>query len=108
MDILQTVQPEMVTGYIGYFILGHYLSHYEVSKKLEYLVYVLGVILILAAIGLCYISSQKSGKPIQSFYENYTLAGFFCFSKTMYPRSNGMKNRKRGSAIWEAALLESI
>ena len=68
MDILQTVQPEMVTGYIGYFILGHYLSHYEVSKKLEYLVYVLGVILILAAIGLCYISSQKSGKPIQSFY----------------------------------------
>lgn len=42
MDILQTVQPEMVTGYIGYFILGHYLSHYEVSKKLEYLVYVLG------------------------------------------------------------------
>ena len=33
MDILQTVQPEMVTGYIGYFILGHYLSHYEVSKK---------------------------------------------------------------------------
>lgn len=77
MDILQTVQPEMVTGYIGYFILGHYLSHYEVSKKLEYLVYVLGIMLILAAIGLCYISSQKSGKPIQSFYENYTLAGFF-------------------------------
>ena len=60
MDILQTVQPEMVTGYIGYFILGHYLSHYEVSKKLEYLVYVLGVILILAAIFLCYISSHKS------------------------------------------------
>ena len=77
MDILQTVQPEMVAGYIGYFILGHYLSHYEVSKKLEYLVYVLGVILILAAIGLCYISSQKSGKPIQSFYENYTLARIF-------------------------------
>ena len=76
MDILQTVQPEMVTGYIGYFILGHYLSHYEVSKKLEHLVYVLGVITILAAIGLCYIASQKAGKPIQSFYENYTLAGF--------------------------------
>ena len=33
MDILQTVQPEMVTGYIGYFILGHYLSHYEVSRN---------------------------------------------------------------------------
>lgn len=77
MNILQTVQPEMVTGYIGYFVLGHYLSHYEISKKLEYLVYVLGVITILAAIGLCYIASQKAGKPIQSFYENYTMAGFF-------------------------------
>ena len=77
MDILQTVQPEMITGYIGYFVLGHYLSHYEISKKLEYLVYVLGVITILAAIGFCYIASQKEGKPIQSFYENYTIAGFF-------------------------------
>ena len=114
MDILQTVQPEMVTGYIGYFILGHYLSHYEVSKKLEYLVYVLGVILILAAIGLCYISSQKSGNQYSHFMRTthwQDFSGevrFFCFSKTMYPRSNGMKNRKRGSAIWEAALLESI
>ena len=53
MDILQTVQPEMVTGYIRYFILGHYLYHYEVSNKLYNLVYVLGEILILAAIGLC-------------------------------------------------------
>ena len=77
MNILHTVQPELVTGYVGYFVLGHYLSHYEISKKLEYLIYVLGVVLILTAIGLCYITSQKTGKPVQSFYETHTLAGFF-------------------------------
>lgn len=77
MNLLNTVKPELVTGYIGYFVLGHYLSHYEISKKLENLIYALGIVMILAAIGLCYISSQKAGKPVQSFYENYTLAGFF-------------------------------
>ena len=76
MNILRTVKPDLVTGYVGYFVLGHYLSHYEISKKLERLIYTLGVIFILVAIGLCYISSQKMGKPVQSFYENYTLAGF--------------------------------
>lgn len=76
MNILNTVHPELITGYIGFFVLGHYLSHYEISKKLEYLIYLAGITAILAAIGLCYISSQKTGKPVQSFYENYTLAGF--------------------------------
>ena len=119
MDILQTVQPEMVTGYIGYFILGHYLSHYEVSKKLEYLVYVLGVILILAAIGLCYISSQKSGKPIQSFYENYTLAGFFwgssfflCFKNHVSKIKWNEKQEKRicylGSCTFGIYLIHAL
>ena len=77
MNILHTVQPELVAGYVGYFVLGHYLSHYEISKKLEYLIYTLGVVLILVAIGLCYIRSQQTGKEVQAFYENYTLAGFF-------------------------------
>ena len=85
MDILQTVQPEMVTGYIGYFILGHYLSHYEVSKKLEYLVYVLGVILILAAIG-CVTSAHRNQENQYSHFMRTThwqdFSGevrFFCF-----------------------------
>ncbi len=109
MDILNTVQPEMVTGYIGYFILGTIcmIMRYQ-ETGISGLCTGGNIDFGSGHPGLCYISSQKSGKPIQSFYENYTLAGFslgqfcfFCFSKTMYPRSNGMKNRKRGSAIWK-------
>lgn len=77
MDILNTVQPDMVITYVGYYILGHYLSHYEISKKLEHLIYVLGAVMISAGIALCHIRSQQTGKAVQSFYENYTLAAFF-------------------------------
>lgn len=31
MNVMHTVQPGMVVDYAGYFILGHYLSHYEIS-----------------------------------------------------------------------------
>lgn len=77
MNILNTVQPDMVITYVGYYILGHYLSHYEIGKKLERLIYVVGIISIGAAITLCYFRSQQTGKAVQAFYENYTLAGFF-------------------------------
>lgn len=80
MNMLNTVKPELVVGYVGYFILGHYLMHYEISKKLEKIIYVTGIILIAASIVLCHVASRKSGSPVQSFYENYTLAalGWSC------------------------------
>ena len=41
MNVLNTVQPQMVTGFVGYYIAGHYLYQYGVSKKLEKLIYIL-------------------------------------------------------------------
>lgn len=83
VNILNTVHPDLVTSFTGYFILGHYLSKYGVSKKLEKIIYILGITFILSGITLCYYSSLKSGKPVQSFYENYTLAAFF-WSTTIF------------------------
>lgn len=77
MNLLYTVQPGMVIDYAGYFILGHYLSHYEIPKKLEKTVYILGVVLIIAAILLSQYMSPRVGRELQSYYENFTLAGFF-------------------------------
>lgn len=65
------------SGYAGYFVLGHYLSHYEIPKKMEKTVYILGVVLIITAILLCQIMSPREGREIQAYYENFTLAGFF-------------------------------
>ena len=77
MDLMYTIQPGMVVDYAGYFVLGHYLSHYEIPKKMEKTVYILGVTLIITAILLCQIMSPREGREIQAYYENFTLAGFF-------------------------------
>ena len=76
MNLLNTVQPQIVTGFVGYYIAGHYLYQYGVSKKLEKLIYILGILSIGAAILLCYIRAQQTGTDVQKFYENYTIAAF--------------------------------
>ncbi|MBU5480182.1 acyltransferase [Blautia sp. MSJ-19] len=94
MNVLQTVQPQILTGYVGYFILGHYLSHYEISKKLEYFIYIAGIVLIGTAILLCQEASLKSGKEVQTFYENYTLAtGFWATSVFLFFKNHISKIR---------------
>jgi len=76
-NLMNTVQPELVTNYIGYYILGHYLYHYQLPKKLEKLLYVLGVVSIGTGILLCQYFSLKTGHATQSYYENHTFAAFF-------------------------------
>ena len=74
---MNTIHPEMVTGYIGFLVLGHYLYEYGLPKKLERLTYILGVTLIFTGMYLCQAESLRTGNEVQAFYENYTLAGFF-------------------------------
>ena len=76
MKLLNTVLPQMVTGVVGYYITGHYLYQYGVSKKLEKLIYILGIVSISMGILFCYIRSQQTGTDVQKFYENYTIAAF--------------------------------
>lgn len=75
--LMNTIHPELVTGYIGFLVLGHYLYEYGLPKKLERLTYILGVIFIFTGMYLCQVESLKTGNEVQAFYENYTLAGFF-------------------------------
>ena len=77
MKLVNTVSPDVVTGYIGYFVVGHYLTNYVIPRSIEYLIYVLGVISITAGIILCQIASLRTGNAVQSYYENYTFAAFF-------------------------------
>lgn len=77
MNILNTVRPGLIINYAGYFILGHYLSHYEISKKMEYIIYALGIGLISAGILLGQYISPQRGTALQDYYENFTLAVFF-------------------------------
>lgn len=79
-NLMNTVHPELVTGYVGYFVLGHYLYEYGLPKKIERMVCILGPVMILAGIWLCRQESLASGKATQAFYENYTI--FACIWST--------------------------
>lgn len=51
----------MVTGYVGYFLAGHYLNKYNFGKKAKVLLYISGIAAIITAcIGTVYLSSAKS------------------------------------------------
>lgn len=78
------------------------------------MIYILGISLILAAILLSQYMSPRVGRELQSYYENFTLAGFFWevrfsyFSKIMCPKYIGARNRKRSYVGWEVIRSESI
>lgn len=75
--VLNTIHPELITSFIGYFILGHYLYEYGIPVKIEKAVYVMGTVLILLGIYLCQEASLKTGNEVQAFYDNFTFAAFF-------------------------------
>ncbi len=55
----------MVTGYVGYFLAGHYFSKYNLLKPSRILLYVLGVVAIVAAcIGTMSLSSAKAATDV--------------------------------------------
>ena len=56
--------------YSGYFVLGHYLSKTELSRKTRTAIYALGVLSFFATAGLTYFYSLKMGKPDYRFF-NY-------------------------------------
>ncbi|WP_106767402.1 acyltransferase [Paenibacillus faecalis] len=64
-------------GYLGYFILGYYLFHYELSLKAKNLLYNLGIICFLLTPVATYFVSLQSGVLDEMFYSNYSITTFF-------------------------------
>lgn len=92
VEIINLININFVTGYVGYFILGDYLMKYPISRKIETIIYILGVFLTGCSVYLCQVHSIQSGTAIQVFYENFTLtvflmsAGMFLFCKNHISR----------------------
>lgn len=101
--LLNTVQPELVTDFAGYYILGHYLYEYGLPKKMERIVYVLGTMFIIIGVILCQWRSLKLNQPVQAFYDNYTLATFFWSSAVFLFFKNCL-----GRIIWSEKQEKAI
>lgn len=66
--VRERMQFFFTLGYVGYFVLGDYLHRYEVSRRLERVIYVLGAVGLLVTIFGTRALSRSMGAPSQVFY----------------------------------------
>lgn len=73
----------LFSGYVGYFVLGHYLNRNEMSKKIRRGIYLLAVISLTLTIGVTSIWSVSTGIPQDGLYE-YLLPNTFIVSVALF------------------------
>lgn len=61
----------LVTNYVGYFILGYYLTNYTLTKKWRFLVYTGGIAGMAATFLLTYLDTKEAGGALQGFWYEY-------------------------------------
>lgn len=64
-------------GYVGYFVLGHYLCTYRIPDFLKKLIIVMGVISVLSVIVLTLWYSNKIKEPSDVFFNNLNIFTLF-------------------------------
>ncbi len=75
--LLSKANIYFVLGYSGYFVLGHYLVNYEISKIFRKVIYLLGFISVIFTVILTYKISIHLGIPFESFYYFLMPNAFF-------------------------------
>lgn len=65
------------TGFMGYFVLGYYLSKYEIKKIYKYLIYLGGFISTISVPLLTYTLSAGSEKLDETFYGHFAITSLF-------------------------------
>lgn len=100
-DKLDGIQLFMVLGFTGYFVLGHYLNKYNITKKAEIAIYIVGLIGIIFTIAATALLSNRQGELVTLFYENLTInvaatsiAIFIFFKKHINPQNLTQKQNK--------------
>ncbi len=98
---LDSIQLFMTLGFTGYFILGYYLNKYNITKKAEIIIYIIGLIGIIFTIIVSALSSNHQGELVTFFYDNLTvnvaatsIAIFVFFKKHFNPKHLTMKQSK--------------
>lgn len=70
---LSNMNFHFTLGFVAYFVLGHYLAKYEISKKLEFCIYILGILGFIATIVLTAWHSFREGRQNTTFYGEFTI-----------------------------------
>lgn len=71
--ILENMNLQLVLGYTGYFVLGHYLNNLEMKKSHRLIIYLLGILSGIVTILLVRQVSINNQAPIGHYYENFNI-----------------------------------
>ncbi|UTE77351.1 acyltransferase [Rossellomorea sp. KS-H15a] len=69
LDIRVGLQMPYFTGYLGYFILGYYLHHIQLSTKIKNVIYSVGILSVLITITGTYLGTKTLGTFDGYYYE---------------------------------------
>lgn len=71
----------IVSGYVGLFVLGHYLSKYRLSSSIKKLLYPMGILSIIAVCLITYFASYHFGEFYDLFYDSLSI--FHCLRQLL-------------------------
>ena len=99
--LLDDMDFNFTLGYVVFFIAGYYINKYEISKKSQRVIYILGVLGFAGTVGLSAGISMLLGEPREEFYTcnciNVSLTGVALFTFGKYYLNNiriGEKGKK--------------
>lgn len=106
IDVIQeAANVNLVTGYVGYFVLGNFLHRRESSKKERGIVYALGMLGAASTVLFTYLYSVRTGALDMSFYNNISLGvmlestAIFVFFKYHAPQQKDNAFQKLITAV---------
>lgn len=77
LHILSLLEIPMVCGYVGYFVLGYYLMHYDVSDNIRRILYVGCLPALVYNVLASNIISEREGVPRGDIYDCFSLGTFW-------------------------------
>lgn len=80
LSLMDSFNIPMVCSYLGYFILGHYLAQYELSKIVDRMLAILLPVCMVVNIVVSAMQSRKEGVPMSEFTNSF---GLFTFLMTV-------------------------
>ena len=66
------LQIQLVLGYVGYFVAGHYLRQYTISRLAEAVIYVLGLLGAFVTVWGTRLLSLQTGETASVFYSYFS------------------------------------
>lgn len=123
-NIVSNLNFHFTLGYVSYFVAGYYLNKEDMSGRIKWFIYILGILGTIATILLTAWISKKTHTPNGTFYANNTInvmlesIAIFVFVKNNYNKFKIKKYLNRiitklskysfGACLAHALVIEAL